>query len=117
MTDLSSFRHFMKLFNLLSFSVSIIGIFVILWGVIIITIKFLYSEYFSLRKKTGHKDNKKNIRYYLGSYILLGLEFMIAGDIINTVLHPSKDALIVLGSIVAIRTVISYFLNKETQVN
>lgn len=107
----------MKVLNLLSFSVSIIGIAVILWGVIIITLKFLHSEYFSLRDKKSVRDTKKNIRYYLGSYILLGLEFMIAGDIINTVLHPSKDALIVLGSIVAIRTVISYFLNKETQVS
>jgi uncharacterized membrane protein len=107
----------MNFLNLLSFSVSIIGIVVIVWGVLIITFKFLHSEYFSLRKKNNQKDDKKNIRYSLGSYILLGLEFMIAGDIINTVLHPSKDALIILGSIVAIRTVISYFLNKETQVN
>jgi len=107
----------MNFLNLLSFAVSIIGIVVILWGVIIITLKFLHAEYFSLRKKTSKNNDKKKIRYYLGSYILLGLEFMIAGDIINTVLHPSKDALIILGSIVAIRTVISYFLNKETQVN
>ena len=49
----------------------------------------------------------------LGYYLLLGLEFLIAADIINTLVRPTPQDLLVLGAIVAIRTVISYSLNTE----
>ncbi|NGX35418.1 MAG: hypothetical protein K1000chlam1_00241 [Candidatus Anoxychlamydiales bacterium] len=107
----------MQLLNLLSLWVSVIGIVIIIWGVLLVVIEFLHLEYISLRKKQKQKNDTKSTRCRLGSYILLGLEFMIAGDIIHTVLNPSKESLIILGSIVAIRTVISYFLNKELKTN
>jgi uncharacterized membrane protein len=40
---------------------------------------------------------------------------MIAADIVTTLIKPSLNELIVLGSIVAIRTVIGYFLNEELE--
>ena len=77
-------------------------------------VKALY-KYFTLRIKnkavSGH--DIKVIRAGLGTYLLLGLEIMICADIIKTVLHQTKDELIFLGGIVAIRTVLSYFLNRE----
>ncbi len=106
----------MGILNVLSFFVGIIGLIVIVWGVLVVVVDFLRLEYAALRSSKKQKDDTKNIRVQLGSYILLGLEFMIAGDIMHTVLQPSKDSLIVLGSIVAIRTVISFFLNKELKV-
>ena len=44
---------------------------------------------------------------------MLGLEFLIAADIIRTIVKPSLEELAILGSIVVIRTVINYFLGKE----
>jgi len=44
---------------------------------------------------------------------LLGLEILIAADIIDTLMKPSVQDLIVLGAIVLIRTVISFSLNAE----
>ncbi|HTH49526.1 MAG TPA: DUF1622 domain-containing protein, partial [Candidatus Limnocylindria bacterium] len=44
---------------------------------------------------------------------LLGLEFLIAADIIGTLLAPEPKELIALGAIVVIRTVISWSLNAE----
>jgi uncharacterized membrane protein len=38
---------------------------------------------------------------------------MIAGDIIGTIIRPTLQEMAVLGSIVAVRTVISFFLNRE----
>lgn len=55
------------------------------------------------------------MRWDLGFHLLLGLEFLIAADIIRTIVHPSLQELAILGSLVAIRTVISYFLNKEIE--
>jgi uncharacterized membrane protein len=43
----------------------------------------------------------------------LGLEFLIAADIIRTIIRPTLEELAILGGIVVIRTVISYFLGKE----
>lgn len=53
------------------------------------------------------------LRHHFGSYLLLGLEFLIAADIIHTIFTPTLQKLAVLGGIVAIRTVINYFLNLE----
>jgi len=97
----------------ISFWISIIGIIIISWGVLVVGVQFLYTEYVLFKKDQDQKKDLNFLRRNLSLYILLGLEFMVAGDIIHTVLRPSKQDLIILGSIVAIRTVISYFLNKE----
>jgi uncharacterized membrane protein len=58
-------------------------------------------------------EERKQLRHILGYYLLLGLEFLIAADIIDTLMKPSTQDLVILGAIVAIRTVISYSLNSE----
>jgi uncharacterized membrane protein len=47
--------------------------------------------------------------------IIYGLEFIIAADLLATIIAPSIEDVMLLGAIVAIRTVLSYFLSKETQ--
>ena len=49
----------------------------------------------------------------LGGYILLALEVLIVADIIDSIAKPTFEDILRLAAIVAIRTVISYFLNKE----
>ncbi|HAV61471.1 MAG TPA: hypothetical protein DCY13_03800, partial [Verrucomicrobiales bacterium] len=57
--------------------------------------------------------DRRKLRSSLGYYLLLGLEFLIAADIIETLNHPGTQELIVLGAVVAIRTIISWSLNNE----
>lgn len=53
-------------------------------------------------------------RATLGRGILLGLEFLIAADIIRTItLDPTIDSLIILGGIVVVRTFLSLSLQVE----
>ncbi|MCM2139754.1 DUF1622 domain-containing protein [Vagococcus fluvialis] len=52
---------------------------------------------------------------YLGSYVLLSLEVLIASDIIETILNPSIEDILILAGVVVIRTAISYFLGKEME--
>ena len=60
--------------------------------------------------------NTRNFRARLGRSILLGLEFLVAGDIINTVaLEPSLENVAVLGAVVAIRTFLSWSLEVEIE--
>lgn len=53
-------------------------------------------------------------RSHLGRSILLGLEFLVAADIINTVsIDPTLKSAAVLGVIVLIRTFLSFSLEVE----
>lgn len=55
-------------------------------------------------------------RSSLGRSILLGLEFLVAADIINTVaIEPTVESLLVLAGIVLIRTFLSFSLEVEIE--
>ena len=55
-------------------------------------------------------------RQDLGRAILLGLEVLVAADIVRTVaLTPSRESLTVLAMIVAIRTFLSFSLSLELE--
>jgi len=47
------------------------------------------------------------LRLTLGTYLLLGLEFLIVADILRTNLKPNLQEVAILDAIVAIRTVIN----------
>jgi uncharacterized membrane protein len=60
------------------------------------------------------RDAYTAYRQALGKAILLGLEFLVAADIIRTVSHvPSAQQVLVLGGIVLIRTFLSFTLEVE----
>ena len=55
-----------------------------------------------------------DFRSSLGRSILLGLEFLVAADIINTVaIEPTIESLLILAGIVLIRTFLSFSLEVE----
>ncbi len=98
--------------NYVSLAISILGIIVITWGVILVFVKFVGKEFNRGNKQKMCRKNE-GLRHSLGSYLLLGLEILIAADIINTITHPTLKEIAILASIVVIRTVISYFLDLE----
>ncbi len=57
----------------------------------------------------------RDIRIAIGEKMALGLDFFLAGDIIGTIVVPSRESLLLLGGIVVIRTVMAYFLAKEIE--
>lgn len=57
------------------------------------------------------KTNRERIE--LGRYILAGLEVFIVADIIRTAMSLAFADLLFLGLLVVIRSVISYFLDRE----
>lgn len=82
-------------------------------GVFIICLAAVFS---SLAYARTFKDPGafKNFRQSLGRGILLGLEFLIAGDIIRTVaVSPTMESVAVLGLIVLIRIFLSLSLESE----
>lgn len=61
-------------------------------------------------------DAFRQCRSSLGMAILLGLEFLVAADIINTVaIEPTLQSLAVLAGIVLVRTFLSFSLEVEIE--
>ncbi|MEP9347528.1 DUF1622 domain-containing protein [Xanthobacter sp. KR7-225] len=61
-------------------------------------------------------DTFRECRSSLGMAILLGLEFLVAADIINTVaIEPTLQSLAVLAGIVLVRTFLSFSLEVEIE--
>jgi uncharacterized membrane protein len=59
-------------------------------------------------------DVYSTFRHQLGRAILLGLELLVAADIIRTVaVRPTLDSVVVLGVIVVVRTFLSFSLEVE----
>ncbi len=83
------------------------GALFIVYGAAIAIIELLARET-RIRKRSYH-----DIRWAFTTRILIGLEFFVAADVLKTILEPTFQDLIILGSLVAIRTVVSYFLGKE----
>jgi uncharacterized membrane protein len=98
--------------NSVSMGIGIVGVAVIIWGVLKVLAKLIHAE-LTIRGRKMASTGREVLRHQLGSYLLLGLEILIAADVIHTVTHPTLNDMALLGSIVLIRTVISYFLDRE----
>jgi uncharacterized membrane protein len=89
--------------------VDIVGVIAIVLGIVIATTKYVLS--------TQDADGRyKQYRQNLGKAILLGLEILVAGDIIRTVgVQPTMQTVLVLAVVVAIRTFLSWSLDVELE--
>ena len=65
------------------------------------------------RSGSDRVEKTNRVRIELGRYILAGLELFIVADIIRTALSLAFADLIFLGLLVVIRSIISYFLDRE----
>jgi uncharacterized membrane protein len=88
--------------------IDIIGVAVIaLGGLIAAAVTVL-----RMLRKDG--DNYRLFRDQLGRSILLGLEFLVAADIIKTVaITPNAESVTILAGVVLIRTFLSFSLQVE----
>jgi len=106
--ELTLFQLCGEVLHLAALIIGAIGVLVILYGVARGTVKLIKTEL------AGSQTRDRNtLRMDLGYYLLLGLEFLVAADVIETLLAPNLEHVLVLGAIVVIRTVISFSLNWE----
>ncbi|SFP27371.1 Uncharacterized membrane protein [Amycolatopsis arida] len=93
-------------------AVEVAGVVVIVVGALVATAVFGY------RVTRGERSGGlyRGYRQSLGRAILLGLEFLVAGDIIGTVaVDPSLQSVGVLAAIVLVRTFLSFSLEVELE--
>jgi uncharacterized membrane protein len=100
-------NFFHQSISLVALAFEVAGVATILFGSLAATVD--YARTF----RAGDKAYEQ-YRANLGRSILLGLEWLVAGDIIHTVtLQPSYDSLGILSIIVVIRTFLSFSLQVE----
>jgi uncharacterized membrane protein len=92
--------------------IEIVGIAIIVAGAAAALVRYVAER---MRRKSK-EDAVGDFRSDLGRSILLGLEFLVAADIIETVaIEPTLDNLAVLAGIVLIRTFLSFSLEVEIE--
>ena len=96
-----------------SAGIDLISIVVMLIGAARFTLGFIAAEAHRDRLARVRRLNRERVE--LGRYILAGLELFIVSDIIHTALSLELSDLIFLGVLVLIRSVISYFLDREME--
>jgi uncharacterized membrane protein len=106
-------ENFRRLMDIVGTSVDGVGVFIVVGGVVVATARLVLR----LRDRVhGTGNYYMSYRQDVGRAILLGLEFLIAGDIIRTVVvAPTIQNVVVLGLIVLIRTFLSLSLQLEIE--
>jgi uncharacterized membrane protein len=61
------------------------------------------------------RAQRKDVWLRFGMWLLLGLEFELAADIVRSVISPTWQQIGELGAIAVIRTFLNYFLEKDLE--
>lgn len=93
--------------NFLPFVISILeilGIIVVVWSAIKAFWEYIQNTFL-------HK--KLNLQYHFAKGLATGLEFKMAGEILNTVLIRKIDELYILGAVILLRALLSILIHFE----
>jgi uncharacterized membrane protein len=101
-----------EVMHYISFAVGVIGVLVLVWGVALGVGGLIRAEAMRFRGEKNQTQQAR-VRKAMGYYLLLGIEFLVAADVIETIKDPDLNTLFVLGLTVLIRTVISLSLGWE----
>ena len=69
----------------------------------------------AVRQHKMEERREEEIRHRFGKWLLLGLEFTLAADILQTAIAPSWEDIGRLAAIAAIRTALNFFLQREME--
>jgi uncharacterized membrane protein len=86
-------------------------------GVAVIGVGFVYA---GLRALTHYKqrrtDTYERLKIAIGKALQLGLEFLVASDIISTVtVEPTREKIVSLGLLIVVRTLLSWSIAVEIE--
>ena len=103
-------EKFRQLMEIIGTAVDGVGVCIVAVGALVATARLL------VHRAHNAGNYYSSYRQDIGRAILLGLEFLIAGDIIRTVVvAPTIQNVLVLGLIVLIRTFLSLSLQLEIE--
>ena len=84
-------------------------------GVAVIGIAFLYATVRGLLHFGRQEpDGYQRLKVFIGKALQLGLEFLVAADIIRTVsIDPTREGIVSLGLLIVVRTFLSWSITVE----
>ena len=114
-TDASIEAFLKPVINYISIAIEI-AIAIIITGIVVVTLVGIIRVIISRR---SHREEQTKhiqyIRYTLIRGLLIALDFVVAADILKTILAPSSTELVTLVVVVVIRILLSWSLTKEIQ--
>jgi uncharacterized membrane protein len=93
----------------ISLSISSVAVLIVAWGAAEAAFTLLTRI---VGRNTTH-GQRKAVWRRMGVWLLLGLEFELAADIVETVIAPDWTDIGQLGAIAVVRTFLNYFLEKD----
>jgi uncharacterized membrane protein len=103
-------ENFRQIMDIVGTAVDGVGVCIVVGGALFATVRL------AILRTHGTGSYYMTYRQDVGRAILLGLEFLIAGDLIRTVVvAPTMQNVLVLGLIVLIRTFLSLSLQLEIE--
>ena len=102
---------FHSISNGLALLVEMVAVLVVAFGSLEAFAKLLWIV---ITPGATHGERKAIWRRF-GMWLLLGLEFELAADIIDSVISPTWQDVGMLGAIAVIRTFLNYFLEKDLE--
>jgi uncharacterized membrane protein len=101
--------------QLVVWTIAAFGVIIIVLGAIVAFLQYAKAYLDRKLDEIHRRLDIIRIRERFTSRIIFGLDFLIASDIIISVVVPSIEDIARLGGIVVIRTVLTYIISKETQ--
>ena len=99
-----------EVIELVTLGIEALAVLVIVGGIVYSIVRYF------LRTRLQGSERYKRFKDRIGNSLLLGLEFLVAADIIRTVaLSPTLQNIVVLGVLVLIRTFLSWSLVLEIE--
>ncbi len=92
-------------------AISVVGVLVIMGGFALAAV-----QYAAAYRRLGAEADFQRFKVGLGHALMLGLEILVLADVIETItVTPTFRSLTVLGSLVVIRTIVSWTLTVEIE--
>jgi len=102
-----------ELIEIASIAIELLAVAIIVGAVFFSTARYFYSQIF---KKSERGANYLVYKHSLGRSLLLGLEILVAADVVRTVaLEPTILNVASLGLLVVVRTFLSWSLSVEIE--
>jgi uncharacterized membrane protein len=102
---------FAQIAHTISLLVEAAAVIIVAYGALESFVKLLWI----MATPSATHGERKAIWRRFGMWLLLGLEFELAADIIASVISPSWKDIGELGAIAVIRTFLNYFLEKDLE--
>ena len=88
-----------------------------LFGVAVVAVAFIYGTIralFHCKQRDPHAYQR--LKIFVGRGLQLGLEFLVAADIISTItIDPNREAIVSLGLLIIVRTLLSWSITMEME--